>query len=60
MKSIDFNEEEIQEYVDGVLTPADARRIERIISTNPKAKKYYLAQLRQKQLLKIWWKNTLN
>ena len=60
MNSSDFDEEEIQEYVDGMLKPADARRVEKIISSNPDARKYYLAQLKQKQLLKLWWKNSLN
>ncbi|MFC4271321.1 hypothetical protein GQF03_13015 [Sneathiella chungangensis] len=60
VNSSEFSKKEIQEYVDGMLKPADTRRVEKTISADPKAKKYYLIQLRHKQLLKMWWKSSLN
>jgi anti-sigma factor RsiW len=60
MSSSEFSKEEVQRYVDGMLKPADIRRVERIISANPNARKYYFTQLRHKQLLKMWWKKSLN
>lgn len=60
MKSGNFEKQEIQKYVDSLLKPEEARRIEKIISASPEAQEYYLKLLQQKQLLNIWWKNFLN
>lgn len=60
MKSNEFDKKEIQEYVDGILSPEKARRVEKIIAALPEAREYYLIQLRQNHLLKLWWRGAIN
>ncbi|MEX1035511.1 MAG: hypothetical protein WDZ54_06105 [Sneathiella sp.] len=55
-----FEEREIQAYVDNMLEPNDVSRIKKIISQNPEAKKQYLKLLQQNKMLKTWWQRSVN
>ena len=44
-----FEETDIQAYVDNMLEPRDADRIKKIINHNPEAKRQYLKLLQQNQ-----------
>ncbi|MAZ02015.1 MAG: hypothetical protein CMN56_02645 [Sneathiella sp.] len=55
-----FEETDIQAYVDNMLEPRDADRIKKIITHNPEAKRQYLKLLQQNQLLRTWWQKSMN
>ena len=55
-----FEETDIQAYVDNMLEPPDADRIKKIINHNPEAKRQYLKLLQQNQLLRTWWQKSMN
>tara|TARA_R110000787_G_scaffold73456_2_gene163642 strand:+ start:70020 stop:70202 length:183 start_codon:yes stop_codon:yes gene_type:complete len=55
-----FEETDIQAYVDNMLEPRDADRIKKIINHNPEAKRQYLKLLQQNQLLRTWWQKSMN
>ena len=55
-----FEESDIQAYVDNMLEPRDADRIKKIINHNPEANRQYHRLVQQKKMLRTWWQRSVN
>ncbi len=55
-----YKKEEVQAYVDGELDHNTAEQVKELIQTDPVTRSQFIKLVRQKQLLKLWWKNAVN